>query len=193
MPGIRDHAVDNLRYIRDTMERAGAFTSIPGWGGFGVGVTALVATAIAQPFASTEPQLWLISWLMCAVVASGIGWTAMVLKGKRSGVSLTSGVARRFFVAYLAPLIAGAVLTAALWRGGSFQALPATWLLLYGAAFVSSGAFSLRVIPVMGGAFMVCGIIAAFVPLTIANLILGAAFGGLHIAFGLIIARSYGG
>lgn len=111
---MRDHAVDNLRYIRDTMERAGAFTSIPGWGGFGVGVTALAATAIAQPFASTEPRLWLISWLMCAVVASGIGWTAMVLKGKRSGVSLTSGVARRFFVAYLAPLIAGAILTAAL-------------------------------------------------------------------------------
>lgn len=190
---MRDHAVDNLRYIRDTMERAGAFTSIPGWGGFGVGVTALAATAIAQPFASTEPRLWLISWLMCAVVASGIGWTAMVLKGKRSGVSLTSGVARRFFVAYLAPLIAGAILTAALWRSGSFQVLPATWLLLYGAAFVSSGAFSLRVIPMMGSVFMLCGLIAAFLPLTIANLILGAAFGGLHIAFGLIIARSYGG
>lgn len=193
MPGIRDHAVDNLRYIRDAMERAGAFTSIPGWGGFGVGVTALVATAVAQPLASTEPQLWLIAWLMCAVVASGIGWTAMLLKGKRSGVSLTSAVARRFFVAYFAPLIAGGVLTIALWRGGSLQPLPAMWLLLYGAAFVSSGAFSLRVIPVMGSGFMLCGILAAFLPLAMANLILGAAFGGLHIAFGLIIARSYGG
>lgn len=175
------------------MERASSFTSIPGWGGFAVGVTALITTAVAQPFASLRPGLWLISWLMCAVVASGIGWTAMVLKGKRSGVSLTSSVARRFFVAYFAPLIAGAVLTVALWRVGTFQPMPAVWLLLYGAAFVSSGAFALRVIPVMGSCFMLFGVIAAFLPLAIANLLLGVAFGGLHVAFGVLIARRYGG
>jgi hypothetical protein len=71
--------------------------------------------------------------------------------------------------------------------------IPATWLLLYGTAFVSSGAFSIRVIPILGIAFMLLGLGAAVVPLAIANLILGAGFGGLHIVFGLIIARRYGG
>lgn len=175
------------------MERASAFTSIPGWGGFGVGLTAFITTAIAQRFSVAKPQTWLITWLMCAVAASGIGWTAMLLKAKRSGVSLASAVARRFFVAYFAPMIAGAILTFALWRAGSFQPMPATWLLLYGAAFVSSGAFSLRVIPVMGSCFMLFGIAAALAPLPVANLLLGAAFGGLHIAFGFVIARNYGG
>jgi hypothetical protein len=194
VPGaLRDHAVDNLRYIREAMERASSFTSIPGWGGFAVGVTALITTAVAQPFAASRPRLWLITWLTCAVAASGIGWTAMVLKGRRSGVSLTSSVARRFFVAYFAPLIAGAVLTIALWRAGSFQPMPAVWLLLYGAAFVSSGAFALRVIPVMGSGFMLLGVIAAFLPLAIGNLLLGVAFGGLHVVFGVLIARRYGG
>ena len=104
-----------------------------------------------------------------------------------------SGAARRFFISYFAPLIAGAILTVTIVRSGDIDVLPATWLLLYGAAFVSSGAFSLRVIPVMGVCFMLAGGIAALLPLSVANLVLGAAFGGLHIVFGIIIARNYGG
>ena len=104
-----------------------------------------------------------------------------------------SGAARRFFISYFAPIIAGAVLTVAIVRGGTLEPLPSVWLLLYGVAFVSSGAFSIRVIPVMGLCFMVFGTLAAFVPLAVGNLLLGAAFGGLHVIFGLIIARNYGG
>ena len=114
-------------------------------------------------------------------------------KARRAGTPFMSGAARRFFISYFAPLIAGAVLTLAVVRGGTLGVLPAVWLLLYGVAFVSSGAFSLRVIPLMGVCFMLFGVLAAFVPLSIGNLLLGAAFGGLHIIFGLIIARNYGG
>lgn len=190
---LRDHAADSLRYIRETMERAGSFTSIPGWGGCAVGVTAIVTTVIAEPLTAWRPQQWLLIWLADAVVASFIGWTSLIFKGKRAGVSLTTGVARRFFVAYFAPLIGGAVLTVALWRAGAFQPMPSVWLLLYGTAFVSSGAFSMRVVPIMGGCFMACGVLAAFLPLSIANIVLGLGFGGLHIIFGIIIARNYGG
>jgi hypothetical protein len=190
---LRDHAVDNLRYIRDAMERAGAFTSIPGWGGFVIGITALATTAIAEPMTAWNPRRWLMTWLMEAVIAAAIGGVAMWRKGMRAETPFMSGVARRFFVSYFAPLIAGAVLTVAIMRGGTLEPLPSVWMLLYGVAFVSSGAFSLRVIPTMGFCFMAFGIVAAFVPLAVGNLLLGAAFGGLHIIFGLIIARNYGG
>jgi hypothetical protein len=190
---LRDHAVDNLRYIRDAMERAVAFTSIPGWGGFLIGLTALGATAIAEPMTAWNPQRWLNTWLIEAGLAAIIGATAMWLKGRRVGTLFMSGAARRFFISYFAPLIAGAVLTFAIVRVENFQPLPAMWLLLYGAAFVSSGAFSIRVVPVMGVCFMLLGAAAAFVPLAVGNLILGIGFGGLHIIFGLIIARNYGG
>lgn len=190
---IRDHAVNNLRYIRDAMERAASFTSIPGWGGVAVGTIAVIAAVVSQPYASLRRETWLLIWLGCAAVASGVGWTAMAVKGKRSGVSLKNAVARRFFISYFAPIAAGAGITVALWRSDAFAAMPVVWLLSYGASFISSGAFSLKVIPVMGACFMALGVVAIFLPLALANVILGLGFGGLHIVFGAIIARNYGG
>ena len=189
---LRDHAVSNLRYIREAMERASAFTSIPGWGGVAIGVSALITTAIAEPMIAS-PRRWLAAWLIEAAVAAVIGASSMWLKAWRAETRFMSGAARRFFISYFAPMTAGAVLTATIAHTGSYAALPATWLLLYGAAFVSSGAFSLRVIPLMGVGFMLFGVAAALVPLSVSNLLLGAAFGGLHIVFGAIIARNYGG
>jgi len=190
---MREHALDNIRFIRDAMERAGSFTSIPGWGGVGVGVTAIGAAVIAQRFLGKSLTMWLATWLGEAIVAAVIGFGMMALKARRSEAPFMSGVAKRFFVSYFAPLVAGAVLTLVLVRVEAYAAIPATWLLLYGAAFVSSGAFSIRVIPVMGVAFMLLGGFAALVPLGASNVILGIGFGGLHIIFGFIIARSYGG
>ena len=188
---MHEHAISNLRYIREAMERASAFTSIPGWGGFWVGVTA-IAAAIAAHF-SIGTRTWLWIWLAEAVVAAVIaGWT-MAVKAKRADVSFTGAPARRFFVSYLAPIAAGATLTLLLARHGFVSALPATWLLLYGASFVSSGAYSIRVVPVMGVCFMTLGLIASFVPFVAGNALLGVGFGGIHVLFGYIIARSYGG
>ena len=190
---LHDYAVDNLRYIREAMERASAFTSIPGWGGVVIGATALVTTAIAEPMTAFSPRRWLTAWLIEAAVAAAIGALSMWAKARRAETPFMSGAARRFFISYFAPLIAGAILTVTIVRSGDLDALPATWLLLYGAAFVSSGAFSIRVVPVMGVCFMLAGVLAALLPLSVANLLLGAAFGGLHIVFGFIIARNYGG
>jgi len=189
---IRDHAADNLRYIREAMERAGSFTSIPGWGGFAIGVTAIATSFLAQPLLTT-PRRWLTAWLIEAVVAAVIGALTVAIKGRRASTSFTSVPARRFFVSYGAPLIAGAVLTLALVRAGAFAPLPSVWLLLYGTSFVSSGAFSIRVVPVMGVCYMLLGIAAALVPFAAGNVLLGCGFGGLHVVFGLIIARRFGG
>ncbi len=90
-------------------------------------------------------------------------------------------------------MVAGALFTVALWRFDLYDVMPAVWLLCYGTAFVSSGAFSIPTIPVMDIAFMLLGAAAIWVPLPIGNTLLGAGFGGLHIAFGFVIARRYGG
>jgi hypothetical protein len=189
---LHEHAAESLRFIRDTMERAGSFTSIPGWGGLVIGVTAIAACVVAQRFLDA-PRTWMAVWLADAAIAAVGGAVAIAIKGRRAGTSFTSGVSRRFFVSYLSPMIAGAIVTIALYRAGAFAAMPATWLLLYGTAFVSSGAFSIRVIPLMGVCFMLLGAAAAFVPFAAANVLLGVGFGGLHVVFGFIIARRYGG
>jgi len=187
---IRDHAEDNLRYIRDAMERAGSFTSIPGWGGLVIGLTAIATAIVATQL---DPRRWLAAWLIDAVVAALIGAITAAIKGRRAGTSFTSVASRRFFTAYGAPLIAGAIITLALWRAGAYAAMPAVWLLLYGTSFVSSGAFSIRVIPVMGVCFMLLGIAAALLPFSAGNVLLGIGFGGLHAGFGILIARRFGG
>ena len=189
---IHEHALENLRVIRETMERAGSFTSIPGWGGMAIGVTAGGAAVVAQRVVA-DPRAWLRVWLIEAGVAAIIGAATMAVKWRRAATPFMSGAARRFFVSYFAPLIAGAALTFTLAHRGAFDPIPAVWLLLYGSAFVSSGAFSIRVIPAMGVCYMLLGGLAALVRLPVGNLILGAGFGALHIIFGFIIARRYGG
>lgn len=188
---IREHALSNLRYIRDAMERASAFTSIPGWGGVAIGVTAIVAAIVAGR--EGWSRTWLLIWLAEAVLAALIAGIAMVRKAARSDVSFRGAPARRFFISYFAPIAAAAMLTILLARHGFHAALPATWLLLYGASFISSGAYSIPVVPVMGVCFMLLGIAACFVPFVVANALLGVGFGGLHVVFGWIIATRYGG
>lgn len=188
---IHEHALSNLRYIREAMERASAFTSIPGWGGVGVGLLAIATAAITHPFAGT--RRWLLAWLGCAILAAIVAGITMFQKARRANVSFRGTPARRFFISYFAPIFAAAALTYILGHNGLYAVLPATWLLLYGASFISSGAFSIPVVPVMGICFMALGVAACFVSPAVANALLGAGFGGLHVGFGVMIARRYGG
>jgi len=123
----------------------------------------------------------------------GIGVTAMALKARRAGDPIAHGPSRRFGLGVLPPFLVGALLTYVLWTSKQLALLPAVWLLCYGAGVMTGGAFSLRIVPVMGLCFMVLGTIALFAPPAWGAWLLAAGFGGLHIGFGLIIARRYGG
>jgi len=188
---LRDQALDNLRFIRQTMERAGSFTAVPGWGQVAVGVTALAAALVAAR--QTSVELWLATWLGEAVVALAIGGSTMVRKAYAVNDPILSGPGRRFGLSVLQPMVVGGLLTIALYRAGLWRALPGTWLLLYGAGFVTGGAFSVRIVPVMGLCFMFAGSVALFTPAAWGTWCMAAGFGGLHIVFGAIIARRYGG
>jgi hypothetical protein len=187
---LRDHAYDNLRYIREAMESSASFTSVPGWGGIAMGVSALVAALLA---ASVLANHWLAVWIGDALVAFGIGGWTMAGKARGQGVRLLRGVTQRFFLGLTPPIVAAAVLTPVLLEVGAAHAVPGTWLLLYGAGVVAGGTYSVRPVPIMGLCFMALGLLAFLVPFSAANLLLGLGFGGLHVVFGAIIARRYGG
>ncbi|MGA2183497.1 MAG: hypothetical protein ABSH47_10745 [Bryobacteraceae bacterium] len=189
--GLHSRAMDNLRFIRETMERAGAFTAVPGWGGCIIGATAIVAAVLAARQPGTEG--WLITWLMEGMLAIGIGSIAVKYKCDASDQPVLSAPARRFALSFAPPLMVGALLTVVLYRAGLASAIPGTWLLLYGTGVVTGGAYSVRVVPMMGMCFMLLGGVALFCPLPVANVLLGAGFGCLHLVFGFIIARRFGG
>jgi hypothetical protein len=188
---IGDHAMDNVRYIREMMERSTSFTAVPGFGGMLMGVTAMAAAYIAS--LQTSPQLWLIVWLAEAALAFAIGLLSMWQKSKLGGQSLFSVPARKFAFGFAPALVAGVVITLGLWRYEYYEIMPPVWMLCYGAAVVTGGAFSVRVIPIMGWLFIASGAITFALPAAYGNYMMAASFGLVHIIFGAIIARRYGG
>ena len=190
-PALHARAMDNLEFIRETMERAGAFTAVSGWGMVAVGVSAIAAAVFAATRSS--PNAWLGVWLGEAVVSVVISGWAISRKARRARMPLLSGPGRKFAASFTPPIIVGAVLTAILFRSPLFALLPGLWLMLYGTAVITGGAFSVRIVPVMGCCFLLAGVISVLLPITWTDGILAAAFGGLHIGFGIPIARRHGG
>jgi hypothetical protein len=190
-PALHLRAMDNLRFIRETMEGAAFFTAVSGLGEVAVGVTAVIGAWIASR--QVTAWGWLQVWLWDALVAFLITAGAIVWKARRSEQSLFSKPGRRFALSLFPPLMAGALLTPVLFFSGNVAVLPGLWLLLYGTGVVTGGAFSVRTVPVMGIAFMAIGALALVSPPTWRDALLAAGFGGLHVIFGIVIAWRHGG
>jgi hypothetical protein len=188
---IDARAADHLRYIRETMERAGEFTAVPGWGGVAMGVTALVAAFFAAK--QLAPERWLNIWLIEVFVAVAIAAPAAATKAHRANAKLLSGPGRKFLLSFAPPVVVGGLLTFALSHAGMHSLLPGIWLLLYGTAIVTAGSFSVRIVPIMGLCLMLLGAVALFVPRNMGDLFMAFGFGLVQIGFGVWIARRYGG
>ena len=189
---LQAHAAENIRYIRDAMTRASAFTAIPGRGGIAIGATAIVAAVASGP--PDNSIRWATIWLAEAALAAAIGLGATTIKARRAGTPIsTMAPAYRFALGYAPPLVAGMILTPVFVTLDLMPRLPGCWLLLYGTALASGGAYSVRIVPTMGACFMALGVIAFAAPASWGHWLLAAGFGGFHILFGSIIARKYGG
>ncbi|HSA54099.1 MAG TPA: hypothetical protein VLE53_00275 [Gemmatimonadaceae bacterium] len=190
-PALHDRAFDNLRFIRETMERAGSFTAVSGAGIVGAGAIAVLATAVSarQPVLTTWVWIWVVAALLALVEAAAL--TAR--KSRALGLPLISGPGRKAVLAFTPALVAGALLTLALLPTGQANLLAGMWLLLYGAGVAAGGALSVPIVPVLGLSFLGLGAFALAAPAAWANWFMLAGFGGLHIAFGIAIARRYGG
>ena len=184
-------AVDNLRYIRSTIEAARTFTAVPGKGCVAMGLVALVAAGLeAVPVLSSY---WLAIWFSAAVVAGAIALAFMEVKARKQGLSLRRAVARRFFMTLTPALLAGAILTAALAHSVGRDAISGIWLLLYGAGVAACGVFSIPAVLTAGFAFMAAGTLALLLPPGAAPAVLAAGFGGIHLLLGAVIIRNHGG
>jgi len=173
------------------MEQSGRFTAVPGRGMVLMGITAIAAALIAASRSSTTA--WFVIWELEAALALAIGTGSMALKMRASGLTLASTPARKFLLGLLPPLVAGLLLGVVLQREELPGVLTGSWLLLYGTAVVTAGAFSVRIVPVLGLCFMALGTVALFAPAAWSDWLMAIGFGGLNIAFGIVIARRYGG
>jgi hypothetical protein len=188
-------ALDDLRFIRRTMESAASFTAVPGWGMVAIGGTALIASAACAFLRSTPGSpIWMSVWLADAAVALAIALWTMSRKARRAGIPLFSAPGRRFAASFVPPMLAAAVLTLVVDRGSVArpELIAGTWLVLYGAAVITGGAFSVRAVPAMGAVFMLLGGAALLLP-QFAFIGMALGFGLAHIVFGIVVAKNYGG
>ena len=190
-PEMQARAMDNLRFIRETMEAAATFTAVSGWGTVIIGFTALVAAMIAA--ATDSMTRWVFIWTCEAVLSVCISFYTMTLKARSVGLPLWSEPARKILFSFAPPLAVGALLTLVCYEHQLIGLLPGVWMLLYGVGVVAAGTFSVRIVPVMGIAFMAVGTVALFAPPTWTTACMAAGFGGLHLFFGILIARRHGG
>lgn len=188
---LHRRAAEDLSFIRATMARATPLTAVPGWGGVAMGVSALLAAWLASR--QTDPAEWLSLWLGEAILALSIGGFSFVRKATRTGQLGLSFAGKQFAGNFTPPIVAGALLTPVLYQAGLVELLPGVWLLLYGTAVTTAGAFSIRIVPIMGICLMVVGGLSLFLSRGRGDLFMALGFGAIQIAFGLVIARRYGG
>lgn len=188
---LNSRAEANLRFIRETMERASSFTAVPGAGLVLMGLTAIAAASLAQ-LQPTHFRGFCV-WLLEAGIAIPFAFGAMGRKARQLGTSLRSASGRKFLLSFLPPVFAGAILSVFLEQGGHWGLIPGCWLLTYGAGVMAAGTHSVPSVPVMGGAFMALGALAFLTPVALGNLWMGLGFGVMHLGFGIVIARRHGG
>ena len=183
--------MDNLSFIRGAIERAGSFTAVSGRGQTLVGVTALAAAWIAAGQPTSER--WVLVWVAEASLALLVSAWAIARKAHAADLPLFTGASRKFALSFGLPILIGALLTPPVLRSGAAGLIPGLWLVLYGTGIMTGGLFSVRVVPIMGLCFILLGAAALFGPETWGNPLMAAGFGGVHIFFGVVIARRYGG
>jgi len=188
---MQQRALEDLRFIRNTMASASGYTTLSGFGLVVIGLGAVLAGTLARQSASGwgSAQVWLLDAL--ASVALGCG--SVVLKARAARQPLFAGPVRKFAIGFAPAILAGAALTLALMRYEAWTLMPGLWLLMYGTALLSAGTTSAAVIPVMGGGFFALGFVALLAPPAWGNSLMMLGFGALHLVFGALIARRYGG
>jgi hypothetical protein len=188
---MQARAMDNLRFIRETMEAAGTFTAVSGWGQVVIGSTAVVAALIARSYAYSLN--WVLVWAVEAFLALLISVWFMYNKARSASLPLLTGSARKLLFSFTPVFVVGIVVTFAFMHREMYAWLPGIWMLLYGTGVVAAGAFSVRIVPVMGAAFIATGAAALFAPAAWSTALMILGFGVLHILFGILIARRHGG
>jgi hypothetical protein len=197
-----DEARENLRIIRQTMERSTKYSTLSGLSGILIGIVAIIGVAVTRAMLS---RVWLtahpafrpetvivVGWAVAAVVAIGIEFVANKRRAVRVGKHLASPLGAHIIVAALPSFFIGAVLTAFLALHGLIYFIWGAWMICYGLAICAVGLFSVRMVSYLGMAFVLAGAVTLFLPPDVQLTMMAAAFGGFHILYGTVMARRHG-
>ncbi len=194
-----ESALQDLLYIRKTLEAAGQFTAVPGKCLMAAGLIALAGTAFNAYYtqAPWEPgarlPLALDTWGVVLVASLAIVSYGIYRKSQQMETAIQPPLVRKLAWSLSPALFVGAILTNLAVSSHNLSWLPAIWLGCYGAAVTNGGQVSVRPIRYMGVSFLLVAGGAALSPSGMGLTWVAVGFGWLHLVYGAYIAWRYNG
>lgn len=197
-----DEAKENLRVIRQTMERSTRYTTLSGWSGVLIGLLAILSVWMTDVIIhhlhqshlgvrSGAPVLATL-WIGAMAVAVGVEFACNKRRAARVGKRVVSRLGAHIILAALPAFVTGGILTLFFYEHNLIFQIWGAWMLCYGLAICAVGLFSIRPVSVLGGAFVLSGALTLLLPVPFHFFMMALAFGGYHIIYGVMMARKYG-
>ncbi len=199
-------ASENLHVIRTLMERSALYRRALAPVSLATGALGLAGGATGWLLGLDTARGF--AWFWMAMALAGLGISLLIMRRQALGAAETfwSPPARRIAQAMMPPLfagfVAGLVIVLPAWRDPLHGWwLPGAWMMLFGIASHAAGFFMPRGMKTFGWLFALLGAAlflyvgsrgqnAGLPSLRLAHLVMGAAFGGLHLAYGLYLAAT---
>lgn len=190
-------AEENLRVIRELMERSTKYSTFSGLSGVLAGLASIVGCLVTQSLAHNAPNThayripFLITWSLVILFALTADYLLMKRRAVRVGKRIVSRLGKQMIYAAGPGLGTGGLLTLFLLRHDMVSSIFPIWMLCYGIAVCAVGQFSQREVKALGIAFLLAGTLVLPFP-ALGLPMMAVAFGGFHIVYALIMSRREG-
>lgn len=198
-------AADELKVIRQLMERPIRYSTMSGASAILAGLAALAGAITSQYISQRYPSQTACSanglvWLgvFCVALVSNIMLTR--IRERKHGMPFWSSLKRRILLTIVPPFVMGTGLTlavahheAAIAGVSQWGLIAALWMAFYGLALWQVGEFSKPEVRLLGVAFLLMALPTAGLWQGWPYVALGVAFGGFHIVYGIIVWMRHGG
>jgi len=187
--------LEDLKAIREMMEKSSKFLSLSGLAGVSAGVTAIAGAAIAYFYILKECTdnlkiLLLVDALIVLAVSICFGFYFSWIKAHKSNQKLFTKVALKSLYNLGLPLIVGGIVSLILIYRDQTEMVASITLIFYGLALVNVSKFTYNEIHYLGIIEIVLGIAAA-VFLYYGIIFWTIGFGVCHIFYGIIMYKKY--
>ncbi len=203
LPRPYEEAEQNLRIIRDLMERSTKHSTFSGLSGVLAGLYSIVASAVQWRWLTLTQREsvpgFLALWSVVVLLAVGTDYVLTKRKARFVGKTIRSRLGQQMALASAPGLLTGALLTLSLATTGHLEKVYPFWMLCYGVAVCAVALFSQKEVARLGWAFMGAGVLTLglqhLLPAasnSIGLLMTAVAFGGFHIVYGITVSRRDG-
>jgi len=193
--------LEDLKAIREMMEKSSKFLSLSGLSGIIAGITAIIGAAFAYFYLLKDPSMTdynrtqelfilLADALIVLFISIAFGIFFSWRKAKKTNQPLFNKVMMRTLYNLSIPLAAGGIFCLILLLRGDIRMVIAGTLIFYGIALVNASKYTFEEVHYLGITETILGIAAAIFEQN-GLLFWTIGFGFCHILYGIIMYRKY--